>query len=190
MSKTSLGFAMTIIVATIFLIVLVHPSGAQVGTRSVDQYVSSAGQYAGTAKRGFESSRNGDTGAVAEGSGQSGASGGDSDSDAANDRGSSIAGDSQSADSDSGGSGSATERNIEEASEGEGTVAEISVEGTSEDEGGSVESSAGTSKYGPSSTLERLPDTGGPDATGLFWSVFSLLMLGSGASVVRVAADY
>lgn len=73
MGKTSLMLWLTVILGTVLLVLLVHPSRAQVNSTSLRQYGSSVGQYADTAREGFENSRGGEPGAAAaEGSDRSG----------------------------------------------------------------------------------------------------------------------
>jgi hypothetical protein len=73
LGKTSLALGLTVILGTVLLIVLVHPSRAQVSSASLGQYGASVGQYADTAREGFENSRGGEPSAAAvEGSDRSG----------------------------------------------------------------------------------------------------------------------
>jgi hypothetical protein len=104
-----------VILGTVLLILLVQPSRAQVSSPSLAQYGSSVGQYADTAREGFENSRSGEPSATAaegldrSGSAQSGATS-----------------------ATPSGSSSDAEGSIDEASEGELAVAEMP-EGTHED---------------------------------------------------------
>jgi hypothetical protein len=108
LGKTSLALGLTVILGTVLLILLVQPSRAQVSSASLGQYGSSVGQYADTAREGFENSRGGEpSAAAAEGSDRSGSS----ESNATSTRTSSFS-------SDADGS-------IEEASEDELAVAEM-----------------------------------------------------------------
>jgi hypothetical protein len=72
LGKTSLALLLTVILGTVLLVLLVHPSRAQVSSASLTQYGSSVGEHAATAREGFENSRGGEPGAAAEGSSHSG----------------------------------------------------------------------------------------------------------------------
>ena len=72
MGKTSLALGPMVILGTVLLILLVQPSRAQVSSASLGQYGSSVGQYADTAREGFENSRDEESSvAAAEGSDRS-----------------------------------------------------------------------------------------------------------------------
>jgi hypothetical protein len=114
LGKTSLALGLTVILGTVLLVLLVQPSRAQVSSASLGQYGSSVGQYANTAKEGFENSRSGEpSAAAAEGSDRSNSSKSDATSDTPS------------------GFSSDAEGSIDEASEDELAVAETP-EGTSE----------------------------------------------------------
>jgi hypothetical protein len=75
LGKTSLALGLTVILGTVLLILLVQASRSQVGSATLGQYGSSVGQYADTAREGFENSRGGEpSAAAAEGSDRSGSS--------------------------------------------------------------------------------------------------------------------
>jgi hypothetical protein len=115
LGKTSLALGLTVILGTVLLILLVQPSRAQVSSASLEQYGSSVGQYADTAREGFENSRGVEPRATAaEGSDRSGSA----DSDATGVTPSGFSSDA--------------EGGIDEASEDELAVAETP-EGTPED---------------------------------------------------------
>lgn len=117
MGKTSLALLLTVILGTVLLVLLVHPSRAQVSSASLEQYGSSVGQDADTAREGFENSRGGDPGAaVAEGSDRSGYPEGDATGVTPS------------------GSSSGARGSTDEASEDEVAVAEMPERASSEDD--------------------------------------------------------